>query len=121
MKELGRRIRKRRLTLGLSLKEVAAAANRSHGWLLNLERGIGNPTSESLTAVAVKLGDDPKEYLRLAGRVALTAADVTPVSLPDLPPAFAEAIAAAVAEELRPLMQRIDQLVTLLEADRGER
>lgn len=119
MKELGRRIRRRRLQLGLSLREVAAAANQSHGWLVTLEKGQGNPPSEALTAIAVMLGDDPREYLSLAGRVALTAADVSPMTRPDLPPAFAEAIAAAVAVELQPLLARVDRLVALLEADRG--
>lgn len=121
MKELGRRIKKRRLQLGMTLKEVADAANRSHGWLHSLEKGEGNPTSESLTAVAVKLGDDPREYLRLAGRVALTAAAVTPIARPDLPPGLSEAIATAVAQEVRPLLDRIDQLVALLEAGQGGR
>jgi transcriptional regulator with XRE-family HTH domain len=119
VKELGRRIKKRRLSLGLSLKDVAAAANRSHGWLYAIEQGTGNPTAESLTAVAVKLGDDPREYLRLAGRVALTAADMAPVSKPDVPPGFAAAIADAVAEEMRPLLERVDRLIELLERDRG--
>lgn len=121
MKDLGKRIKKRRLQLGLSLKVVAAAADRSHAWLLNLERGEGNPPAEALTAIAVALGDDPRDYLRLAGRVALTASDVTPVTRPELPPGMSEAIASAVAEEVRPLLQRIDQLVALLEADRGAR
>lgn len=102
----------------MTLKAVARAANKSHGWLLDIENGVGNPRSEDLTAIAVTLGEDPKEYLRLAGRVALTAADVAPVTRPEIPPGMAEAIAQAVAEEMRPLLARIDQLVALLEADR---
>lgn len=108
MRELGKRIRKRRLLLGLSLKQIAAAANRSHGWLLNVERGIGNPPSEALTAIAVALGDDPKEYLRLAGRVSLTAADVTPLTRPELPAGMTEAIGQALAAQLEPLIARIE-------------
>lgn len=104
----------------MTLKDVAAAAGMSHGWLVDLEKGTGNPKSEALTAVAVKLGEDPKEYLRLAGRVSLTASDVTPATRPDLPPGMSDAIGVAVAEAMGPLLTRIDQLVALLEADRGE-
>lgn len=107
------------MALGLSLKTVAAAADRSHGWLYSIEQGTGNPPSEALTAIAVALGDDPREYLRLAGRVSLTAADLAPVNTPELPPGFASAIADAVAVELRPMMERLDRVLALLEADQG--
>jgi transcriptional regulator with XRE-family HTH domain len=121
VKELGRRIKKRRLSLKLSLKEVAAAAGKSHGWLYSIEQGTGNPPSEALTAIAAKLGDDPREYLRLAGRVSLTAADLAPIETPNLPPGYATAIAAAVAEELAPLMERLDRVIGLLEVGRDAR
>lgn len=121
MKELGKRIKRRRLSLGLTQVDVAAAAGKSHAWLHAIESGQGNPPAEALVALAIKLGEDPREYLRLAGRVALRAEDVTPVTRPEVPPALAEAIAEAVAVEMRPLLDRIDQLVALLEADRGGR
>jgi transcriptional regulator with XRE-family HTH domain len=121
VKELGRRIKKRRLALGLSLQTVAAAASRSHGWLYSIEQGTGNPKAESLTAVAIALGDDPREYLRLAGRVALTAADFAPMATPSVPVGVASAIADAVAEELRPLLERLDRLIGRLEVGQDAR
>lgn len=121
MKELGKRIRARRVKLGYSLKRVAGVAGKSHGWLFAIEKGQGNPKAEDITAIALELGEDPKEYLRLAGRVSLAASGVTPLTQPEIPAGMAQAIGAAVAAEMRPLLDRIDQLVALLEADRGER
>lgn len=103
----------------MTLVQLATAVGRSHSWLTALEKGDGNPPSEVLTALAIELGEDPKEYLRMAGRVALTASDVTPLTRPSVPPGMQAAIAEAVASELRPLLERIDQLVALLERDRG--
>ena len=114
MRELGKRIHSRRVRLGLTLVDVATAVGRSHSWLTALEKGDGNPPSEVLTALAIKLGEDPKEYLRLAGRVSLTAADVTPLTRPELPPGFADAVSAAVAAQLQPLLDRIDALLARL-------
>lgn len=52
---LGDRIRARRVGLGLTLASVAERAGLSLPYVSNLERGRGNPTLESLTALAKAL------------------------------------------------------------------
>lgn len=44
------------MTLGMTLAEVAGMAELSIPYISNLERGRGNPTIESLTAIAAALG-----------------------------------------------------------------
>lgn len=122
MKELGREIRKGRQRLGLSQTELGDRVGRGHAQISNLERGITErPPAELLTALATELGDDPERYLRLAGRVSLTAAGVAPIIRAGLPPDVIEAIAAAVAAAQAPLVARIDQLLEELARSRSER
>ena len=122
MRELGRRIKSRRTKLGLSQTELGRRVGRSHGHISNLEHGkTPDPPAELLTALAVELGDEPADYLRLAGRVALTAEDLVPARTGDLPPQLADAIERAVTSALQPLLQRIDLLVDLLEERPGAR
>lgn len=52
---LGRRLRARRTTMGLTLAAVAKEAELSLPYLSNLERGRGNPTMEALTRIASAL------------------------------------------------------------------
>lgn len=109
MKELGRKIRARRVKAGLSVRAVAGQIHKSHAWLSNLERGIGNPKSEDLTAIAVILGEDPAAYLRLAGRVNLAAAHVVPAT-EDMP-AWASRLESkvdALSDLLRSVGNRVD-------------
>lgn len=87
---------------------------RGHSWLVALEKGTGNPPAEVITGLAVKLGEDPADYLRMAGRAVLTAEGVIPARVTDLPPDTAAAVELAVARALAPLVDRIDQLLALL-------
>jgi transcriptional regulator with XRE-family HTH domain len=50
--QLGARIKARRSELGLSLRDVAASTGLSATFLSNLERGLANPTLESLRRVS---------------------------------------------------------------------
>ena len=52
LQSLGRRIKERRPELHLSLRDVAAATDLSATFLSSLERGLANPTLESLRKVA---------------------------------------------------------------------
>jgi len=63
LQSLGRRIKERRAELHLSLRDVAAATDLSATFLSSLERGLANPTLESLRRVANAL-DTP--ILRMA-------------------------------------------------------
>lgn len=119
MIEFGRHIKRRRLTLHLTQVKVAASVGMSRAWLVALEQGKGNPPAEAITALAIALGEDPKDYLKKTGRVALTAEDLVPARVGDLPPDLAAAIERAVASALEPLLLRIDHVVGLLEERQG--
>ena len=56
--DLATRLRAQRRSLGLTLAEVAEAADLSMTYLSNIERGRGNPTLDVLTRVAAVLGVD---------------------------------------------------------------
>jgi len=80
---------------------------------------VANPPAEVLTALAVELGDDPADYLRLAGRLTLTAEDLRPARTGELSPETAAAVERAVANSLGPLIARLDRVIELLEHDRA--
>lgn len=60
---LGERIRARRTALGLTLAQVADAAQLSIPYVSNLERGRGNPTLSALRSVAEALQQSVVELL----------------------------------------------------------
>ena len=60
---LGERIRARRTALGLTLAQVAEAAQLSIPYVSNLERGRGNPTLGALRSVAEALQQSVTELL----------------------------------------------------------
>lgn len=107
VKELGRRIKRGRGRLGLSQTEFGRRVGRSHAQISNLERGVtDNPPAELLTAIAVEVGEDPADYLRLAGRVALTSERVVP----------GEIAAPPWADEMLQLLRSISDRLDLLGA-----
>lgn len=110
-KELGHRIRARRERLGLTQSVVADAVDRSHSWLSALENGKDlQPPSELLTSLALVLDDDPGAYLRLAGRVALVAEGLVPMSPLD------PRISAEIEEAVGRAMERLsDRLIAFLD------
>ncbi|MFJ8604429.1 helix-turn-helix domain-containing protein [Streptomyces shenzhenensis] len=54
--QVGGKIRRARLAWGLSLNELSRLASVAKATLAQLERGQGNPTLETLTALATHLG-----------------------------------------------------------------
>lgn len=60
---LGRRLRDRRQSLGLTLKDVADRAGLSLGFISQIERGIAAPSLSSLVSVSRVLGDEVGEFL----------------------------------------------------------
>lgn len=100
MKQLGKRILARRTRLGITQSALARKVGRTHGWLSAIENGqAGDTPSELLTALAIELGEDPAEYLRLAGRAVLVAEGVIPTA--PLDPRVIGAIEAAVERSIR--------------------
>ncbi|WP_159587259.1 cupin domain-containing protein [Chelativorans xinjiangense] len=77
---LGERLRKRRRTLGLTLKEVAVGSGLSVGFISQIERGIAAPSLSSLVSVARVLGTEVGEFLsQPKGNVPITRHDQRPV------------------------------------------
>jgi transcriptional regulator with XRE-family HTH domain len=77
---LGQRLRERRQTLGLTLKEVADGAGLSVGFISQIERGITSPSLSSLVSVARVLGTEVGEFLaQPRGDVPLTRHAERPV------------------------------------------
>ena len=77
---LGQRLRERRLALGLTLKQVADAANLSVGFISQVERGLAAPSLSSLVSIARALGTHVTEFLsQPSGRSALTRHNQRPV------------------------------------------
>lgn len=107
------------MALHLTQAEVADKVGASRPWLVALEQGEGNPPAEKITALAIALNEDPRDYLKRTGRVALTAEDLAPVKSGELTPEMADAVERAVTKALHPLLDRIDQLVGLLEERQG--
>lgn len=63
---LGRTIRLRRTELGLTLAQVSARSGVSTQFLSEIERGLKDPSSEVIEAVAVVLGLQLPQVLVLA-------------------------------------------------------
>jgi transcriptional regulator with XRE-family HTH domain len=110
VKALGKRVKARRTLLGMTQAELAGKVGRTHGWLSGIENGTGGETpAEVLSALAIELGDDPADYLRLAGRAVLTAEDVIPV--PPIDPRISAAIEGAVERSMERLGDRLETLL----------
>lgn len=110
MKELGRRIKSRRVKLSLTQGDLASRVGRKHPWLSALEKGSGNPSAEIITALAVELGEDPADYLRLAGRTILRAEGVVPSNLdPRISAAIDDAVGRAMDRMADRLIEFLDQ------------
>jgi hypothetical protein len=103
--EVGRRIRDRRLKLGLTQLEVAHGISRTRAYVSALERGVEwDPDADVLVALAVQLGWPGEHILSLLGRPHFPA-DVRQ----NVGPVVLAAITAAVRLEIeRVLRGRVD-------------
>lgn len=66
LEAVGRRIRVRRIAVGLVLEQLAARSGVSTGALSQLERGVGNPSLGTLIQVAHALGTTVPMLLDIA-------------------------------------------------------
>ncbi len=62
-KEIGKRIAKRRKTLGLSQANVEERADIGDKYLSSIERGISIPSTEVIMRLAIALETTPDEFL----------------------------------------------------------
>lgn len=82
-REVGNALRDRRLMLGRTLRQVAAAATVSLGYLSEIERGKKEASSELLVAICSALDLQLSSLLRdVADRVAAGERRAAPVPLP---------------------------------------
>jgi len=65
LEALGSNLRRTRQQLGLTLQEVAAAANLTAGFLSQVERGLTSPSISSLAAIALVLNIDMADFFRV--------------------------------------------------------
>lgn len=66
--EIGRRIARRRKSLGLTQAEIEERAELSYKYLSNIERGISIPSTEVIMRLAIALDTTPDEFLVGAAR-----------------------------------------------------
>ncbi|MFN7106865.1 MAG: helix-turn-helix domain-containing protein [Brevundimonas sp.] len=52
----GRNVRRARIAQGLSIEELALAADRSYSYVGEIERGLRNPTLQVVQAISTALG-----------------------------------------------------------------
>lgn len=77
---LGQRLRERRRSLGLTLREVADGAGLSVGFISQVERGLAAPSISSLAGISRALGAHVAEFLaQPKGDVPVTLHDKRPL------------------------------------------
>ena len=85
---LGKRLRSRRVALGLTLADASARAGLSLPYVSNLERGRGNPTIDALRSLADALDLEVGELV--GGDGSGEALDTSSLVLADAPPSLGE-------------------------------
>lgn len=79
---LGQSLRERRVTSGLTLRDVSASARVSLGYLSEIERGQKEASSELLNAICTALDVPLSDMLRSVADRADGVASVTPLPVP---------------------------------------
>lgn len=108
--EIGRRVRRTRHRLGMTVEEVAREADLSVGLVSQLERGQGNPSLSTLTRLADGIGVHVADLLRDDGQERLAvvrAGQRTALPLPEDPEGL-------VRELLTPSLQTPVQVIRTL-------
>lgn len=72
---LGQRIKKERLALGMTQRDLAVALKITVPYVSKIETGRETPTTEKIVKVAEVLGLDPDELLLAAGRMPADVVD----------------------------------------------
>lgn len=89
---VGERLRRKRLALGRTHRDIAAAAGIGYPYLSRLEAGRNLPSDEVIERLAAVLDDNADELILVSGRVPQWAAD----ALTEDPPAGIDALRAFV-------------------------
>lgn len=104
----GKFLREKRIEQGYSLRKFAEMVDVSPTYLSQVEQGkVGRPpTAERVRTMAEALGQDPDEWIALAGRVSDDLTDIIK-SEPQAMPALLRAAKGLTAEELRKLTEEL--------------
>jgi len=107
-KTFGNLLRATRVAKGYSLRKFAKLSETSASWLSLIEQAKNErpPAAERVRRMAKLLGQDPEEWVALAGRI---PEDVTEIikNEPQAMPALLRAAKGLTADELRTLTKQI--------------
>jgi transcriptional regulator with XRE-family HTH domain len=103
MKSFGEALRERRLAKGLSLRKFAFEVGVSPTYISLVEQGnVDPPTAKRVQRMAELLGEDPDEWIALAGRMPEDLPEIIwrqPTEIPDL----LRAVKGLTADQIRKL------------------
>ncbi|GIW90228.1 MAG: transcriptional regulator [Pirellulaceae bacterium] len=106
----GQRLRNKRIAKGYSLRKFAELVGVSPTYLSQVEQGnVQPPTADRVKRMAELLGENPDEWIALAGRVP----EDLPAIIQEEPTAFPELLREArglTAEQLRRLCEEVKRM-----------
>jgi len=107
-KTFGDLLRATRVAKGYGLREFAKLSKTSASWISLIEqaKNDGPPAAERVRRMATLLGQDPEEWVALAGRIPEDVTDIIK-SEPQAMPELLRAAKGLTAEELRKLTEHI--------------
>lgn len=109
-KSFGAMVRRRRLAKKLSLRKFAEMVGVSPTYLSLVEQGKVErpPTAERVRKMAELLGENPDQWIALAGRMPDDVAEIIREA-PETMPALLRAAKGMTVEELKKLTERIER------------
>lgn len=109
-KSFGEALRERRVAKGFSLRKFAELVGVSPTYLSQVEQGnVMPPTAERVKRMAELLGENPDEWIALAGRVPEDLPEIIqkqPTEVPDL----LRAVKGLTADQLRKLREDAERM-----------
>ena len=107
-KTFGDLLRATRVAKGYSLRKFAELSETSASWLSLIEQAKNErpPAAERVRRMAKLLGQDPEEWVALAGRIPEDVTDIIK-NEPQAMPALLRAAKGLTADELRELTEQI--------------
>lgn len=106
----GHRLREKRVNKGFSLRKFAELVGVSPTYLSQVEQGnVQPPTADRVKRMAEILGDNPDEWIALAGRVPGDLPKIIQEQPTEMPELLREA-SGLTAEQLRKLTEQAKRL-----------
>ena len=110
MKKFGQLLREKRVAKGFSLRKFAEQVKVSPTYLSQVEQSnVDPPTAERVRRMAELLGENPDEWIALAGRVPEDMSEMIqkrPTELPDL----VREASGLTAEQIRQLTEQVKRI-----------